>query len=409
MPDIDQIIFRFGHTLLVHKELFIKLFSRTEACIYDFYILIRFVSRQTDEVPCHVIDTDRLAHIQDEDFSAFGEIAGLKNKGHRFRDRHEITDDIRIRDSHRTAGLDLFFKERDHTSVGSQDISKPYCHKYCVRIFSGHHLDDHFAYPLGGPHKACGVDRLICGDQKKSLYPSPGSCRGQLIGAHDIVLDSFIRAGLHKRHMLMGRRMVDHIRMILLQYAVYPVGVPDRSDQSHQIQIRILPLQFHLQIVCIVFIDIKDDQLLRASRCNLPAKLRPDGPSASGDHDDFSMNGFHDFARIDSDLISFQKLIRTDVTKSCGIYLAGDDLHQSGHGLDTLSRLSANVQDLLTVLDRRRRNGKYDQINFILVYKFFDIIPVAFNPDPFQIPSMGGRIVIHYGPYPEFLFALQIL
>ena len=59
--------------------------------------------------------------------------------------------------------------------------------------------------------------------------------------------------------MLVGRRMVHDVRTVFFKHRLDPVGVPDGADEHHQVQVRILFLQLQLDVVGVVFIDIKDN------------------------------------------------------------------------------------------------------------------------------------------------------
>ena len=159
---------------------------------------------------------------------------------------------------HRTALFDLLFKERDHGPVASQYISEPHGHK--VRLRPGvHHLHHHLAHPLGRPHDVGGVHGLVRGDQ----HETTGSifirrlCR--LICTEHVVLDGLVGAVLHEGHMLVGRRMVHDVGTVFLKHRLDPVGVPDRADEHHQVQVRILFLQLQLDVIGVVFVNIKDN------------------------------------------------------------------------------------------------------------------------------------------------------
>ncbi|MNP15376.1 hypothetical protein D3C76_1077300 [compost metagenome] len=58
-------------------------------------------------------DPHRLAHVQDKNIAALPHGARLNHQLRRFRDGHEVSSDLRMRDSQRTARLDLFVKQRN--------------------------------------------------------------------------------------------------------------------------------------------------------------------------------------------------------------------------------------------------------------------------------------------------------
>ena len=89
---------------------------------------------------------------------------------------------------------------------------------------------------------------------------------GAFISTDDIILDGLTGADLHKGHMLVGRCVVDNIRAVLLKDLINSAAVPDGADDHLQVQAGILLLQFLLDIIGIVFINIKNDELLETDK-----------------------------------------------------------------------------------------------------------------------------------------------
>ena len=81
--------------------------------------------------------------------------------------------------------------------------------------------------------------------------------------------------------MLVCRRMVDHIRMVLPEYFIQPSAVPDGTDHHNQVHQWIFTLELLLDLVGAVFINVKDNQLLRFILGNLPAELTADRAAAA--------------------------------------------------------------------------------------------------------------------------------
>ena len=79
---------------------------------------------QADHFPRKVQDLHRLSHIEYEDLAALCVGAALENQVHCLRYGHEITDDIRVRHSHRTAVLDLLAEDRDDAAVAAQHVAE---------------------------------------------------------------------------------------------------------------------------------------------------------------------------------------------------------------------------------------------------------------------------------------------
>ena len=104
--------------------------------------------------------------------------------------------------------------------------------------------------------------------------------------------------------MLVGSRMVYDVRAVRLKHRLNPVGIPDRTDENRQIQLRKRPLQLLLQIVGVIFIHIEDNQLFRPVACNLAAQLASNGAASSGDKDDLVLHISHNLIQIYPDRIT---------------------------------------------------------------------------------------------------------
>ena len=98
---------------------------------------------------------------QDKDLTVFRIGACLKYKADCLRNRHKISNDIRMRNRHRTAVFDLTAEQRNDTSVASQYISKAHCRKLC-RAVSSDQLNHHLTEPLARSHDVGRVDCLVC-------------------------------------------------------------------------------------------------------------------------------------------------------------------------------------------------------------------------------------------------------
>ena len=71
----------------------------------------------------------------------------------------------------------------------------------------------------------------------------------------------------------MGCRMKNNIRSIMLHDAFNSTCISNRTYQYFQLQIWILTNQLLLNVIGIVLIDIKNDQLFRFMTCDLSARM----------------------------------------------------------------------------------------------------------------------------------------
>ena len=172
-----------------------------------------------------------------------------------------------------------------------------------------HALDHHLAQPLAGPHDVGGVHRLVGADQHEPLRPVFQGGVGGFVGADHVVLDRLIGAGLHQGYMLVGRRVVDDVRAVLVKDRVDPPAVPHGSDEHLQVQVRVAPPQLLLNLIGVVLINIKDDQPARLMGRDLAAELASDGSASAGHQDGFPLDVLEDLIQVDFDGLPAQQVL----------------------------------------------------------------------------------------------------
>ena len=102
--------------------------------------------------------------------------------------------------------------------------------------------------------------------------------------------------------------MIYDFRLVFLEHHIDSSAVSDRSDQNNKVEVFVLTSQFLFDIVCIILIDIKNDQLFRFMTCDLPAKLTSNRATAAGNKDCFSFNVLEDLFHIYFDRISSKQI-----------------------------------------------------------------------------------------------------
>lgn len=150
-------------------------------------------------------------------------------------------------DGQRAAPLYLLLKQRHNGAVGAEHIAEAngneFCAELALRLGCGgtgmnmqrgdtahiavlnaavKRLDDHLTQSLAGAHNIGRVDSLIRAYEHKALAVIYHCRIGGLIGADDVVFDSFTGAVLHQRDMLMSRGMVHNVGMIFFEYILKP-------------------------------------------------------------------------------------------------------------------------------------------------------------------------------------------
>ena len=93
------------------------------------------------------------------------------------------------------------------------------------------------------------------------------------------------------------------------------MSISHRTDQHYQIQFRIIPLQFLLNVIGIIFINIKDDQLLGLMSCDLTAKLASNGTASTGDQHYLSRHIPHDTLHLSVNGFSSQQILNLHIAE----------------------------------------------------------------------------------------------
>ena len=440
LADVDFFVGRLPQAFLRHQLFLIQLFSWAQARILNFNILVRFEAGEADQVPGQGVDLHRLAHIQDEDLSALGVGASLHHQAHRLRDGHEIADDVRMGHGHGAALLNLAAEQGDDGAVGTQDVSEADRHKLgpdiledgagavLIGVFEAHvgkelrnfrgparldhgveGLDDHLAQALAGAHDVGGVHGLIRGDQHEALAAVDHGGVGGFIGADGVVLDGFAGAVLHKGHVLMGRGVIDDLGPVGIEDLENSPAVPHGADQRHQVQGRIFPLQLQLDLVGAVFIDIKDDQLLRIVGGDLPAELRSDAAAAARHQDALAVDKVENLLHIRADGLPAQQVLDGNLLHGSSGDLAQDKLIHAGQLLQLAARLVADGQDIPLLLHRGAGDGQENLVDVVFLNRGEDLVPAAHDGHALHGPMPLVGVVVDDADYLVVLHLVRVV
>ncbi len=394
VADVDQLIRCIRHALFVHEELLVELLAWAETYVLDLDVYIRGQSGESDEVPGHVVDLHRLAHVEDEDLAALRVVRRLEHQGDGLRDGHEVADDTLVGDGHRPPLRDLLLEERDDGAVGAEDVTEADRDEVGLRVLPVHHLDDHLTDTLRGTHDVCRVHGLIGGDQDETLHAGVGGGTGGLEGTHDVILDCFVRAHLHERYMLMCGCMEDHVRLILLHHTADTVRVSAGADEGHEVQLRVLHEELLLDAVRVVLIDVEDDELLRLVACDLTAELGSDGSATAGDEDGLSLDHTEDFFVVDLDRFTTEEVEDVDVAELADTDFAVDELVDARDGLQLTAALLTDVEDLRALFSSRGRDRIDDFRDLVLLYGMEDIVSGADDRDAVEDAALLVQVVV---------------
>ena len=131
----------------------------------------------------------------------------------------------------------------------------------------------------------------------------------------------------------MRRRMVYNIRPVSWKHAVHLTPIAHGTDQHHQIQIGIFPFELLLDVVCIILIDVKYNQLSRAVCRNLTAELASDTAASPGHQHHLVRYIAADLFRHDPDRLPAQQVFNLYIAQLGYAHLALHKLIYSGQDL----------------------------------------------------------------------------
>ena len=423
--DVDQLVLRLPEALLRHELLLVQLLSGAKAGIGDLNVYTGLESGQFDQVPGQGIDLHGSTHIQHEDLAALGVGPRQHHQAHRLRNGHEVPDHVRMSHGHWAALGDLLLENRDNGTVAAQYVPETDCHEFgpdilkhataavLVGVLKTHMreklgdlvrfprldlgveaLNDHFAQPLGGAHHVGGVHGLVRRDQHEPLTAVDHGRIGGLVGADHVVLNRLAGAVLHERHVFMGCRMVNDLRMIGIEHLEDPAAVPDGADEGDQLQIRIVGLEFQLDIVSVVLIDIENDELLGVMGCDLPAKLAADGSAAAGDQYPLAVNEMEDLPHVRLNGFPAQQVLHGHVLHGRHGDLGRHQLIHTGQLLEFAIRVAADIQNIPLVHSGCAGDSQKDLVHMELLHVDQDVVPAAHYGNALQVSAPFVGIVV---------------
>ena len=246
-------------------------------------------------------------------------------------------------------------------------------------------LDYHLAEALAGAHDICRVDRLIGTDEDEALAAVDHCGVSGLIRADGVVLDRLAGAVLHERDVLMRRGVIDDLRAVFGEYLKHPSAVADGADEDLELEIGIIMLEFELERVSVVLVDVENDELFRAVSGDLTAELGPDGSAAAGDEDDLAVDEVEDFLHVSLDRLSAEQVFDGDLAEGADGDLTGEKLIHTGELLQLASGLLADIDDIALVLRVGGRDGDINLRDLILPDAREDVVSAARDRDAFDI------------------------
>ena len=309
------------HFGFVDQQFLKQFLARAQSGVFDLDILVGRQSGEFDHTTCHVGDLDRFTHIEDEHLVAFAHERSFKHQSAGFRDGHEVTDDVGMRDSERAAFRQLFAETRDDRAVAAQHIAEACGDEACLssdRTFLNGEteaLDIHLGEAFGGAHDVGGVDGFVGRDLDELLHLIFDRGVGDDVGAIDIGMDRFAGILLHERHMFVGSGMEDDLRAVSPEDIVHTVHHPDVADDGEDLNLREMLLQFEADEMHRRLGTVEEDERLHTEAAELAAEFTADGSGSTRDHHHLVFERLGDLLHIDLYLVASEDIVDAHLGK----------------------------------------------------------------------------------------------
>ena len=414
MPGRDDPL-AFGDKFLI------KLFTGAQAGVADLDINIRFLARQADHVPGHLVDSDRLAHLEEEDLAVAAHRPGLEDELGRLLDRHEIAGDLGVGDGDRAAELDLALEQRQHRAGRAEDVAEAHRHEpgvvvrrlgpvrrrfrrlrhpppgraeAAVPAVAGIGQHQQFGQPFRGPHDVGRPHRLVGGDQDEALDPVADDRLDQQLAGEDIVVHRLPGVVLDQGHMLVGGGMEDDLRPVAAEDHVEQAHVLDLAEHRHGIGDLVFMEQFHLDGVEVFLAAVEQDQPGRGEADDLAAQFGADRAAGPGDEDRLAPQGVADSGLVEGHLLPAEQILVRDIADRRHRHPAVYQLAEAGQHLVRQAGLLAQGDDPLHLGPGEGDDGDQQFVGPRLGGEFRQVVDPAEHRDAVDPQPGLGRIVI---------------
>ena len=200
---------------------------------------------------------------------------------------------------------------------------------------------------------------------------------------------------LHQRHMLVRRGMEHDIRAEAAEHLLQLFSVAHRGDLYIQIERDRTVEQLLLDVVGVVFIDIKDDDLLGVVMRHLPAQLGADGAAAARDEADLILDEGGHIGIVEHDRRPAQQIFKGDARRLLQERLVEHHFMDIGQCPDLAARLKAVGKDLLAAFDGAGGNGKQDGLDLVQPHQLADTVHRAADRNALDAAGDLVRVIVN--------------
>ncbi len=218
-------------------------------------------------------------------------------------------------------------------------------------------LADHLAEALGRAHDVGRVPRLVRRDEHEFLHAVVDGGARNDIGAAHIVLHRLPRVRLlHEGNVLVGGRVEDERRRVLVDHLVHAPRVLDVAHDARHRNVRERLAQLLVDLVDRVFTHLVEDEHRRLESGDLAAKLGTDRSSRARHEDHLSRQQIVEARVVKRDRLALHQVFESDLADPRRMDLAADHVVQRRHRHDRDARALADFDHAPADLVRYRRH-----------------------------------------------------
>ena len=259
-----------------------------------------------------------------------------------------------MRDGHWPAARDLAPEQRNDTARRGKNVAEANREEAGSARLGRRGRYQPLAQRLRLSEHIAWIDGLVCGDQHEHLRAGLLGDLDSDAGCKQVVTNRLERIRLDQRHVLVGRRVENDRRLVVVEALPQHRAVLDVGEHRHDSREVSFVHQFAIDLEEVVLGVVDEDQAFWSERHELAAELGADRatgardqhgrvPEVRGDRGEVEVDGCPAEHVLDLHLSQLRRELAT----------AGDQLVDSRKGLDRHAGNAAGVDDSLARLPGR--------------------------------------------------------
>ena len=300
----------------------------------------------------------------------------------------------------------LATENRNHRTVGAEDVAEAGGDKLCCILLEIKRLHVNLGDALGGTHHVGRVDGLVGGDHHELLHPVLDSEVGEAAGALHVGFDGGAHVLFHHRHMLVRGGVIDDGRTFTGDDFLHLGHITDVHDFYVNVFQPVGRITFVAKEEDGRFGVVDEDEAFVAVLHHLPHDFAADGAGRAGNQHRFAKQVFFNTFRIQDNLAAFQQLLDFHLLDLLETQLAVDPLNHRRHDKDLCSVLQTYLGDFVFLAGRKVLDSDNHEINAVfrkivakkVIIKHFHVL---------NFLAHFGRVAVEKRQY--IIFTLGIL